>query len=569
MKLLGVLLALFLFISFANEKATAQTISIPLREVNSSGSAPHYYKYDASQNGFESSRSDILSPSYYVYAGNLTLDEAKQLISNLGIVNNINEWGSTIRFINPLNQSGYDEKDAEAFIDLVSNGIVRNVKVIGIGEGATFVNNYLSDKGYCIAGIMLYGGSIDENKSLGVAIPAYLSNPSEKVLSYYVKGNSAIEKSSPNKTIKSYVNKENAYKQVIASTQNESLSEAFQNAWKQVFSKNYRMHNEVTEFYNSNPKDYTSEYTLTGIPVFEDLDLTYNQMIDQPVNGTGKYMWYEYVPSNIKTFPEKTVPLIVTLHGTGNDPRIQGDTSGWTELASKEKLIVVSPEWEDKSKNFNHNDGLGDAGVASLVKDLQKKYPQIDPSRTYVTGLSAGGSKTSLYGVKYSNIFAAAAAVSAPGVDKKEITEISKNYKGGAVPFMYMCGDHDYLQMIPVDGSSKYGKPGKFEEDPNVSMFEVIQAYQRINKLEVSKTYDMNANEYYGVLLDNQKWSKLGDKDMYSGTLSNDQGVVVMQLTAIKDLAHWNYKPEAELMWKFLEKYQRDIASGELIVSKH
>ncbi|WP_431088564.1 PHB depolymerase family esterase [Paenibacillus sp. 8b26] len=569
MKLLSAFLALFLFVSFTNVKAPAEAKSFTLSQVNSSGTAPHYYKYDASKNGFKSSRSDILSPSYYVYAGNLTLDEAKQLMSNLGIVDNVNEWGSTIRFINPLNPSGYGEKDAEVFIDLLSNEIVRNVKVIGIDEGATFVNNHLSDKGYALAGIMLYGGSIDKNRSLGVAIPAYLSNPSEKVLSYYVKGNAATEKSSPDKTIKSYVNEKDEYKQVIASTQRESLSEAFQNAWKKVFLKNYRMHNEVTEFYNSNPKDYTNEYPLTGIPLFEDLHLTYNQMIDQPVNGTGMYMWYEYVPSDIKTFTEKTVPLIVTLHGTGNDPRIQGDTSGWTELASKEKFIVVSPEWEDKSKNFNHNDGLGDAGVASLVKELQKKYPQIDPSRTYITGLSAGGSKTSLYGVKYSNIFAAAAAVSAPGVDKKEITEISKNYKGGAVPFMYVCGDHDYLQMIPVDGSSKYGKPGKFEEDPNVSMFEVIQAYQRINKLEVSGTYDMSVNEYYGVQLDDQKWSKLGDKDMYIGTLSNDQGVVVMKLAAIKDLAHWNYKPEAELMWNFLKNYQRDIASGELVVSKH
>ncbi|MGW9530830.1 hypothetical protein ACWHAM_24525 [Paenibacillus terrae] len=155
MKLLSAFLALFLFVSFTNVKATAEAKSFTLSQVNSSGAAPHYYKYDASENGFKSSRSDILSPSYYVYAGNLTLDEAKQLMSNLGIVDNVNEWGSTIRFINPLNPSGYGEKDAEVFIDLLSNEIVRNVKVIGIDEGATFVNNHLSDKGYALAGILL------------------------------------------------------------------------------------------------------------------------------------------------------------------------------------------------------------------------------------------------------------------------------------------------------------------------------------------------------------------------------------------------------------------------------
>ena len=74
----------------------------------------------------------------------------------------------------------------------------------------------------------------------------------------------------------------------------------------------------------------------------------------------------------------------------------------------------------------------------------------------------------------------------------------------------------------------------------------------------------MSLNEYYGIRLDNEQWIKLGVKDTLEGTLSNENGVI-MKFAAIKDQAHWNYKPEAQYMWNFFKNYQRDIQTGELI----
>ena len=84
-------------------------------------------------------------------------------------------------------------------------------------------------------------------------------------------------------------------------------------------------------------------------------------------------------------------------------------------------------------------------------------------------------------------------------------------------------------------------------------MFPFIQAYQKVNNLAVSSGYDMALNEYYGVALDDQQWSTLGNKQMLSGTASNEKGVM-MKLVAVKDLAHWNYKPEAALNLGLLQK---------------
>ena len=125
-----------------------------------------------------------------------------------------------------------------------------------------------------------------------------------------------------------------------------------------------------------------------------------------------------------------------------------------------------------------------------------------------------------------------------------------------------------FLPNDTVDGSSQYGTQYLYgdqvwDEDENTHIFSSLQAYQKINGLEVTEM-DMSKNEYYGIGLDNQQWTKLGDKDMYTGTLSNENGVV-MELAAVKDLAHWNYKPEAEYIWNFFKNYERNIENGELI----
>lgn len=512
---------------------------------NEDGTDTNYYYYNAYEDGFTPTRADVVIPTYYIFAGSKTQEEANKIVEELNMINNLEQWGAQVYVVNPLNEEGYGNDDKEAFIDLVGIG-VKNVKVIGIDEGSTFVNNYISQSCYFVAGMMLYGGEINENLEKNDVVPAYLSNSNENVQAFYKHINEATEEENSDKyTI--YRNKDNSLQAVAVSSKEEDLSEAFNNAWESIFSQNYRQHNDISEFYNLSARDVTDSYDLIEIPIFEDLDISYNQMIDESVTGmSGKYTWFEYVPNSINESENESVPLIVNLHGNQNDPRLQGDSTGWPELAAKENFIMVAPEWQDKEVNFFGCDGLGEEGVMNLIKDLKVKYPQIDPSRIYLTGLSIGGAESFLLGAKYSDVFAAVGIVAGVNVFAEEVTEISENYTGGEVPLLYICGDHDFFQMIPVDGSSQYGTQYLYgdqvwDEDENTHIFSSLQAYQKINGLEVTEM-DMSKNEYYGIGLDNQQWTKLGDKDMYTGTLSNENGVV-MELAAVKDLAHWNYKP--------------------------
>lgn len=536
----------------------------------------NYYFYDAAQDGYKSIRSDVLTPKYYIFAGNKTQDEANKLIEDLKMLSNVQEWAGQVYVINPIDGKEYNNADKEAFIDLVG-GAISNVKVIGIDDGATFANNYISQSCYFIAGMMLYGGDMNKGLKTNDVVPVYLSNTSDTAVDFYKNANNATDNSKKG-SYEIYTNKDKPLQAVaIASNKNEKLAEAFNNAWESVFSKNYRQHNNTAEFYMLNARTATKDYELIQAPIFKDLGITYNQMIDQKVTGMdGKYTWFEYVPKTVKSSKAKSVPLVISLHGNQNDPRLQGDTTGWPELAANENVIVVSPEWQQGDNFYKVHglgvvEGLGDDGVINLIKDLQVKYPEIDPSRIYVNGLSLGGAESFKLGLKNSNMFAGVGITSGVNVFADEVTKIADTYKGGEVPLLYMCGDHDFFQMIPVDGSSKFGTQFLFgkqvwAEDKNVHIFSSLQAYEKINGLPVSEM-NMAANPYYGIALDNQHWTKLGDKDMYTGTLSNQNGVV-MELAAIKDLAHWNYKPEAQYIWNFFKKYSRDTKTGELIFKK-
>ena len=206
----------------------------------------------------------------------------------------------------------------------------------------------------------------------------------------------------------------------------------------------------------------------------------------------------------------------------------------------------------------------------ALVGDLALKYPQIDRSRVYVTGLSAGGAHSFYMGLAYSNVFAAAAPISGVNAMDDEIAQLDLS-QVHEIPLLYICGDHDYFQMIPVDGSSPYGmslltdgQVSMWADDPHTHIWSAIQAYRTVNGLPLTEM-DMTANPYYGIALDDQRWVALGDKEMYTGTLSNDKGVMI-ELAAVKDLAHWNYAPEAEYVYDFFKNYSRDLETGELMV---
>ncbi len=556
------------------EESTAALVNVSKEETSKSvklTKTEFCFTYNAKEDGFDNLLSGTSNPKFYVYAGNMDESTAAELLAELQMVPTLQKNSGTVNLINPIDGKDYTDADLQQFITLLG-GAVSNAKVIGVKDGADFVLNTISQNSYAVAGIFVDGGELKEGLSLDYAVPAYLNNATQETVDYFVAANEA-EKVDDH----TFENKEFTTQRVVTGEE-ETLADAFANAWTSVFSKNYRQDNLDTEFYMTTAETHTHPYELIEIADFEELGITYKPHFSEPLNGEGEYTWFEYIPSTFEQAADGTVPLVISLHGNGNDARLQAETTGWAELSAKEGFLLECPEWQDivldsethePGPNAFNCDGLEREKLIEWIEMLKTEYPQIDASRIYITGLSAGASASTLYAVLYPNYFAGVAAVSGPGVDKDELTKLMETYEGEEMPYLYVCGDHDFFGMIPVDGSSKNSLqvgPDMYiqDVDANCAMFPFIQAYQKVNGLDVSETYDMSLNAYYGVSLENEQEIKLGYKDAVEGTLSNANGPIV-KLTAIKDQAHWNYKYEAEYIWEFWKEFSRDTESGKLV----
>jgi poly(hydroxyalkanoate) depolymerase family esterase len=121
-----------------------------------------------------------------------------------------------------------------------------------------------------------------------------------------------------------------------------------------------------------------------------------------------------YVPSSRNSGP---VPLVVMLHGCGEDPDIFAESTQMNEQAEREGFLVLYPAQgltanPTRCWNWflpaNQSRGNGEpAEIVALVNEVAKTYP-VDRKQVYVAGLSAGASMSAILAACYPDVFAAA-----------------------------------------------------------------------------------------------------------------------------------------------------------------
>ena len=113
-------------------------------------------------------------------------------------------------------------------------------------------------------------------------------------------------------------------------------------------------------------------------------------------------------------------PLVVVLHGCGQDaPRFAAD-AGWLALAERFRLALLLPQQtheNNRGRCFNWfrpqdaRHGSGEAmSIRQMIRTAVKRFGS-DPRRIYVTGFSAGGGMTVAMLASYPALFAAGAVV--------------------------------------------------------------------------------------------------------------------------------------------------------------
>ncbi len=145
-------------------------------------------------------------------------------------------------------------------------------------------------------------------------------------------------------------------------------------------------------------------------------------------------VWYEYVPKSYDK--SQRVPLVVQLHGGGNDGKRWAELTIWHELAEKEGFIVIypnSPEyglWPCEEEDINY--------LYDLIVCIKKKY-SIDETRVYMQGMSNGDMMTLAFSMRYPEVLAGAAYITGPS--SEEI--IDDDRPTGALPILQMRGELD------------------------------------------------------------------------------------------------------------------------------
>lgn len=503
-------------------------------------------------------RSYNFAPTFFVYPdGKLDRAAAEALVASMDIQPLLDEHYARIVVLSPVGDKYDAEADYKAFEALYNRTASGNLKIIGLGAGATFVNQVIAVRaGDQVAGILTVGGKaakLPKGFASG-GVPAYVAGKAaSKAAAAYITMNKAVLQGDR------YVNPDEELLQVVVDPSERPIAEVFSDAWAKVLSRNYRYNNYKHTYYDETALNKYGPYELE--PYFTDWsEIGIERIIVKQPTGYGpraaegpKYLWYEYWPSALlKDAPAKSVPMVVLLHGNRNDPRTQAETSGFVQLAAKEGFMAVEMEWQG---NGDYQ-AMGLDGIESCIYQLLEKYPQLDPSRVYAEGLSAGSMTATNLGIRKSHVFAAVGGHSGGGGSTSYWNEATQKRGAVEMPYCSVFGTLD--NVVP------YIKPDRWKGNGYLNAWNL---YEQMNGMEVVQEMDFSIDPVFA--------QKVRDRETIHTvkgpgiTIETGQlykgDVPLIRFVAVIDYCHWNFVPTAQVMWDFFKMYRRDPETRKLI----
>ena len=489
-----------------------------------------------------------VNPTYFIYHNGAVTDPMS-VIRNYGMERHIDAYLATVYVINPANGKSYSYvTDLEVYYKLLEKlRIVNDLKLIGKGTGATFINNVLSLHAEAVAGILTIGGSVNARLN-PVVVPAYVAGRNKAVVDHYIRSNHALEAGGG-----VWKNPLHQLERIYVNGSPFSDAEFFVDAWEKIFSHNYR-YNNYTTWYNGTDLRHTQPFELVSYVMFDHLHIQRN-IVEENLCGWGDFLWYEYVPENLMGFPAASVPLVIMLHGNNNDPRTQAETSGFVELAAEKHFVTAELEWQGSGKYAS----MGLDGIEAVVRRILEKYPFLNPARVFVTGLSAGGMTTTNLCIFKTNLFAAGASM-AGGImgANSSVDEQLRRYNGNMeIGYLICSGTND----------GRFTDTNK-AEDGTVSkgwLVNAVETLAKLNGIEVGETCNPSLDPMFGMKVsDRRTVSTMDDLSMHEGTLYKDEKPLV-KMIALEPYGHWNYKGAAREMWEFFSHFYREQNTKQLI----
>jgi predicted esterase len=447
--------------------------------------------------------------------------------------------------------------------------------VIGIDGGATFLNNYVAgtlDYVSRIAGMLLINGKMENIRNVAALVPVFLVNASDAIVEKYKKVNDA-DASANEIVLETWYNQAFPLKKVVvAKDANPDAAKYIRDAYYNMFIKAMRvpvlkpgLYSASTPYQNNSldQAPYSlcernaiiSGVTKNGIHLVRRTEERFSDL--KTIAGEYLQTWFEYLPEEVfnNTAPAGTIPLILAMHGSGDDPRSFVDEIGLLALAGSERFAVLAPEhqyifWTQQGNKYI--EGIECDILPRFVRHILKTYPALDPSRVYVTGYSMGGFATTKAINGDPSVFAA--AVPMAGMGYTGTPEQVAQFDKVDLPIMFM--------------TSTYDLNGPFDQTNGTigSSFKTqISLFIGYNGMKKMDAFDFNAYPVAGFKADRIENVKLNNE--YKNTswyINNADGVPMIALSVTEGLVHALYPEYGKIMWNFARHYSRDQKTGAI-----
>jgi hypothetical protein len=554
--------------------------------------------------------------SVVVFAERAFVDksEAFAYLNDLGLIDQINAVIGSITLMTPADPAaGFTKADLQNYYSLHSTmftqkaaertdagaiyyadaeyfGSYGKVYFIGIDGGATFINNHVAPGRYdCIglcSGLMLIGGEMEPSVKVSEYVPAYILNGSQIAAERYreVNGTDAYYVENG---IEVFYNQLVPLRRVmVANVDQPNLSVYIADAFHNLFLEaqrvsvirsmtqetvntppylNYVEAPEINRYALCNRNAIVNGVTAKGQlhvslhqeEIFNDIKTMYDQYLQT---------WYEFIPQDVLdgTAAEGSVPVILALHGTGDDPLMFVDEIGLLEVAGREKMAVIAP-FEEELVIVHEGarvvmgvpvyEGILVQALPRLIDYVLDKYPALDASRVYATGYSLGGGST--YRAIYGGMEKIAAAVSMAGMhddmfyystpeEDARLTQIG-------MPVMVLTATFD-LGFNQADGRL------------TDNSLKILNDFARVNSIDLGNGGDFSTYPLIGYAADRLDVTTIADEwRNFLWTFGNDEGIPLLGMSCTENLTHALYPNYGEIAWDFMKHYARDSASGELL----
>ncbi|MDI1261308.1 PHB depolymerase family esterase [Aquabacterium sp.] len=155
------------------------------------------------------------------------------------------------------------------------------------------------------------------------------------------------------------------------------------------------------------------------------------------------------------------LPLLVMLHGCGQDAQSFAHSTRMNRLAARERFLVLYPE-QDRRANpqgcwnwygTRTKTAYGEAAILMTAVQQVSQLYQVDPARVAIAGMSAGASMAALMVTRYPDRFKALAMHSGvpPGAAESTVSALAAMRGRGATQALSTTTDWPALLVIHGD----------------------------------------------------------------------------------------------------------------------